>query len=115
MTTVYGVTMYGAKLQIQRQLGYKEFPNEHILVGSRYLAEKTFKCLNNLFTSARQIQVCWGFFYFQKYFMNNWAFLPYHLPLKEGVYLDWPLSIRLSENFVTKVEKWGICVLWTNF
>ncbi|XP_045163296.2 DNA-directed RNA polymerase, mitochondrial-like isoform X2 [Mercenaria mercenaria] len=56
MTTVYGVTMYGAKLQIQRQLGYKEFPDEYILVASRYLAEKTFKCLNNLFTSARQIQ-----------------------------------------------------------
>jgi DNA-directed RNA polymerase len=57
MTTVYGVTMYGAKLQIQRQLGYKEFPREHILVGSAYLAEKTFQCLSNLFTSARQIQV----------------------------------------------------------
>lgn len=56
MTTVYGVTMYGAKLQIKRQLGYKEFPDEHIISASRYLAEKTFQCLNNLFTSARQIQ-----------------------------------------------------------
>lgn len=57
MTTVYGVTMYGAKLQIQRQLEYKNFPEKHMINACVYLTQKTFQCLNNLFTSARQIQV----------------------------------------------------------
>lgn len=56
MTTVYGVTMYGAKLQIQRQLEYKNFPEKHMINACVYLTQKTFHCLNNLFTSARQIQ-----------------------------------------------------------
>ncbi|KAL4221498.1 hypothetical protein ACF0H5_019755 [Mactra antiquata] len=56
MTTVYGVTEYGAKLQIQRQLKDREFPEEYILDARNYLTKKTFQCLNSLFVSARQIQ-----------------------------------------------------------
>lgn len=41
MTTVYGVTRYGAKLQIARQLkDIDEFPKEHVWIASSYLTGK---------------------------------------------------------------------------
>ncbi|XP_046457253.1 DNA-directed RNA polymerase, mitochondrial-like [Daphnia pulex] len=57
MTTVYGVTRYGARLQIAKQL--KELPSltpEQVQVGSVYLADKTFQSLQDMFTSAKDIQ-----------------------------------------------------------
>ncbi|KAK2586475.1 hypothetical protein KPH14_010745 [Odynerus spinipes] len=57
MTTVYGVTKYGAKLQILRQLKDMEnFPQESVWEASTYLAFKTFETLRTMFTSARTIQ-----------------------------------------------------------
>ncbi|XP_032688017.1 DNA-directed RNA polymerase, mitochondrial isoform X2 [Odontomachus brunneus] len=57
MTTVYGVTKFGARLQITRQLSdIKEFPQEHIWSGSLYLVQQTFKSLQTMFTSAKEIQ-----------------------------------------------------------
>ncbi|XP_052284734.1 DNA-directed RNA polymerase, mitochondrial-like isoform X3 [Dreissena polymorpha] len=56
MTTVYGVTSYGARKQIFRQLDYKDFPDEHINVASQYLMKTTFDCMRKLFTSAKEIQ-----------------------------------------------------------
>lgn len=57
MTTVYGVTQYGARLQIERQLKYiEEFPEEHVLQASSYLTKKTFESLRAMFTSAKEIQ-----------------------------------------------------------
>ncbi|XP_013393549.1 DNA-directed RNA polymerase, mitochondrial [Lingula anatina] len=57
MTTVYGVTPYGAKLQILRQLTELEgFPHKHDKEAAKYLAEKTFKAIRNMFKSARRIQ-----------------------------------------------------------
>ena len=47
MTTVYGVTKYGAKLQIARQLKDNEaFPFAHVEEASKYLAKMTFESLN---------------------------------------------------------------------
>ncbi|KAL3862095.1 hypothetical protein ACJMK2_008089 [Sinanodonta woodiana] len=57
MTTVYGVTRYGALLQILRQL--KEvgnFPKEHLFQASGYLTKKSFYCLSQMFNGAREIQ-----------------------------------------------------------
>jgi len=49
MTTVYGVTKYGAKLQIARQLKDKdEFPLEHVEEAAKYLTNKTFESLNGM-------------------------------------------------------------------
>lgn len=57
MTTVYNVTMYGAKLQILRQLEMLEkFPKAHLKKASQYLANSTFQNLNEVFESARKIQ-----------------------------------------------------------
>ena len=57
MTTVYGVTAYGAKLQIARQLeDLDDFPQEMREVASKYLAKKTFESLNEMFTASQEIQ-----------------------------------------------------------
>ena len=58
MTTNYGVTMYGARQQISRQLrDIDEFPRESVSEASVYLAEKTFFSLRELFRETRKIQV----------------------------------------------------------
>ncbi|XP_074661835.1 DNA-directed RNA polymerase, mitochondrial-like [Tubulanus polymorphus] len=57
MTTVYGVTRYGAKYQILRQLkDIPEFPKEHVWQASQYLTEKTFYCLQSMFSATKEIQ-----------------------------------------------------------
>lgn len=57
MTTVYGVTRYGARLQIARQLkDIDEFPKEWVWPASTYLTTKTFESLREMFTSTKEIQ-----------------------------------------------------------
>ncbi|CAF1236136.1 unnamed protein product [Rotaria sp. Silwood1] len=57
MTTNYGVTLFGARQQIGRQLrDIDEFPKEHISEASSYLAQKTFISLRELFRETRKIQ-----------------------------------------------------------
>lgn len=57
MTTVYGVTRYGARLQIAKQLkDIDEFPKEWVWRASSYLTSKTFESLREMFTSTREIQ-----------------------------------------------------------
>lgn len=57
MTTVYGVTPYGARLQIAKQLkAYDDFPQEHLWQASGYLTSKTFESLREMFSSAKEIQ-----------------------------------------------------------
>ena len=58
MTTVYGVTIFGARKQIGGQLeDIPEFPAEHCREGSKYLTEKTFSSLQEMFTATKKIQV----------------------------------------------------------
>lgn len=58
MTTVYGVTKYGAQLQIAKQLkDMPSFPQDLVTPGSKYLADKTFESLNDMFTSSQAIQL----------------------------------------------------------
>jgi DNA-directed RNA polymerase, mitochondrial len=58
MTTNYGVTMYGARQQIGRQLrDIDDFPAQYVPAASTYLAQKTFYCLQELFRETRKIQV----------------------------------------------------------
>uniref|UniRef100_A0A7G3AR83 DNA-directed RNA polymerase n=1 Tax=Lutzomyia longipalpis TaxID=7200 RepID=A0A7G3AR83_LUTLO len=57
MTTVYGVTRYGARLQIARQLkDIEDFPKDYVWQASSYLTVKTFESLREMFKSAREIQ-----------------------------------------------------------
>ena len=57
MTTVYGVTRYGARLQIAKQLkDLEDFPLEEVDKASAYLAGKTFESLNEMFRASQEIQ-----------------------------------------------------------
>jgi len=57
MTTVYGVTGYGATKQIARQLKDLEtVPLDVVGPGSKYLSKKTFESLNELFEASQEIQ-----------------------------------------------------------
>ncbi|XP_012275000.1 DNA-directed RNA polymerase, mitochondrial [Orussus abietinus] len=57
MTTVYGVTKFGARIQIAKQLtDIENFPRELVWTSSAYLVIKTFECLRSMFNSAREIQ-----------------------------------------------------------
>lgn len=56
MTTVYGVTAFGAILQIKKQLKNSEFPSNQLMAASTYLTKKTFFVLSEMFESAREIQ-----------------------------------------------------------
>ncbi|KAJ4450804.1 hypothetical protein ANN_02234 [Periplaneta americana] len=57
MTTVYGVTRFGARLQIARQLkDIENFPKDFVWQASTYLVGKTFESLQEMFTSTKEIQ-----------------------------------------------------------
>lgn len=57
MTTVYGVTRYGARLQIAKQLkALDDFPKDMVWQASNYLTTKTFDALQEMFTSTKEIQ-----------------------------------------------------------
>nr|CAD7424017.1 unnamed protein product [Timema monikensis] len=57
MTTVYGVTRFGARLQIAKQLkDIEDFPKEFVWPASTYLVLKTFESLQEMFTSTKEIQ-----------------------------------------------------------
>ncbi|KAM7309765.1 DNA-directed RNA polymerase, mitochondrial isoform X2 [Ixodes scapularis] len=57
MTVVYGVTRFGAHLQIMKQLkDLEDFPQEHCWAASHYLVQRTFLSLQEMFTATREIQ-----------------------------------------------------------
>lgn len=57
MTTVYGVTKFGARLQIAKQLkDVEDFPQDMVWAASTYLAGSTFDSLRAMFVSSRKIQ-----------------------------------------------------------
>jgi len=59
MTTVYGVTKFGARTQISGQLRHvPNFSPELIFPSMSYLADKTFQSLHQMFGSMKEIQVC---------------------------------------------------------
>ncbi|CAH0725565.1 unnamed protein product, partial [Brenthis ino] len=57
MTTVYGVTRFGARLQIAKQLkDIDDFPKEQVWACSQYLTARTFDSLREMFASTKLIQ-----------------------------------------------------------
>lgn len=57
MTYVYGVTYYGAKYQIIKQLkAIPNFPPEHLWRGAIYLAKRTFASIETMFSATQKIQ-----------------------------------------------------------
>lgn len=65
MTFVYGVTTYGAKLQILKQLkDIPELPEKYHHEGATYLMKKTFLSIREMFTATKQIQVIFLFCFY---------------------------------------------------
>lgn len=57
MTYVYGVTRFGAKLQILRRLqDMEDFPTEYENLAASYLTNKVFEAISQMFTATRDIQ-----------------------------------------------------------
>ncbi|KAJ1359419.1 hypothetical protein KIN20_018144 [Parelaphostrongylus tenuis] len=56
MTTVYGVTLYGAALQIKRQLKALDIDNEETSKFARYLTDLTFASLHDAFTCSMKLK-----------------------------------------------------------
>uniref|UniRef100_A0AC34GUS2 DNA-directed RNA polymerase n=1 Tax=Panagrolaimus sp. ES5 TaxID=591445 RepID=A0AC34GUS2_9BILA len=56
MTTVYGVTEYGARSQIKKQLKALGKDEEHIVEFAAYLTERTFSSLHEAFEVSMQIK-----------------------------------------------------------
>ncbi|KAM3724532.1 DNA-directed RNA polymerase [Dirofilaria immitis] len=56
MTTVYGVTMNGARRQIERQLKAIGMDSDERMKYATYLADKTFRSLNDAFTSSMKMK-----------------------------------------------------------
>ncbi|CAJ0608497.1 unnamed protein product [Cylicocyclus nassatus] len=56
MTTVYGVTLYGAALQIKRQLKALDIDNELTARFAQYLTHKTFASLHDAFTCSMKLK-----------------------------------------------------------
>jgi DNA-directed RNA polymerase len=48
----YGVTMFGARLQIKKQLKALGLPGENLVKFSTYIAQKTLGSLNESFESS---------------------------------------------------------------
>ena len=58
MTVVYGVTFVGGRLQVEKQLKDIGLESEILFKASVYIVQGVFKSLTEIFTTARQIQVC---------------------------------------------------------
>jgi DNA-directed RNA polymerase len=56
MTTVYGVTRYGARQQIARQLTAKGYNERDVWMAAQYLTTKTFESIGQMFNKSRLIQ-----------------------------------------------------------
>lgn len=56
MTTVYGVTAYGAQLQIRGQLKALDFPSDLIPPAALFITKLIFQSLGEMFTSSRNTQ-----------------------------------------------------------
>ncbi|KYO42610.1 DNA-directed RNA polymerase, mitochondrial [Alligator mississippiensis] len=57
MTVVYGVTRYGSRLQMEKQLkDNSDFPEEYLWAASHYLVQKAFRILQQMFSRTREIQ-----------------------------------------------------------
>lgn len=90
MTTVYGVTNYGARLQIKKQLKNINFPQPLLKEASLYLTRRTFDSLSEMFTSAREIQ--------------DWLTTSARQISKSGHHVEWvsPLGLPVIQPYLRK-------------
>lgn len=92
MTTVYGVTMFGARLQIEKQLkAINTLSNIDVKRAASYLSSKTFSSLGEMFTSAREIQ---------NWFTDCARFISKH----HHMHVEWvtPLGLPVVQPYLKK-------------
>ncbi|XP_034278454.1 DNA-directed RNA polymerase, mitochondrial [Pantherophis guttatus] len=91
MTVVYGVTQYGGRLQIEKQLKEIEnFPKEDVWQASKYLVRLVFQSLSEMFSGSREIQ--------------NWLTESAWLISKTGQTVEWvtPLGLPIIQPYHNK-------------
>ncbi|OON23578.1 DNA-directed RNA polymerase [Opisthorchis viverrini] len=92
MTTVYGVTLYGASEQIRRQLrDLEDFPGrEWIGPAGTYLARLTLASIGAIFTSSTEIQAWFGQ-------------IAHHISRHLGSRVSWetPLGLPVTQPYMT--------------
>ncbi|TGZ50622.1 hypothetical protein CRM22_010775 [Opisthorchis felineus] len=92
MTTVYGVTLYGASEQIRRQLrDLEDFPGrEWIGPAGTYLARLTLASIGAIFTSSTEIQAWFGQ-------------IAHHISRHLGNRVSWetPLGLPVTQPYMT--------------
>ncbi|XP_058019530.1 DNA-directed RNA polymerase, mitochondrial isoform X2 [Ahaetulla prasina] len=91
MTVVYGVTQYGGRLQIEKQLKeIEDFPKEDVWQASKYLVRLVFECLSEMFSGSREIQ--------------NWLTESAWLISKSGQTVEWvtPLGLPIIQPYHNK-------------
>lgn len=93
MTTVYGVTKYGARQQIARQLLAKGYTENEIWQASNYLTAKTFDSIGQMFQKSRNIQD----------WFNSCAFI---IASKGGKIVRWetPLGFTVSQPYMERFQ-----------
>ncbi len=95
MTTVYGVTRYGARLQIAKQLKDQPgFPLKYVEEASSYLADKTFESLNEMFASSQAIQA----------WFTECAVIISGAPLYQHVQWITPLGLKVCQAYSKNVS-----------
>ncbi|XP_026554252.1 DNA-directed RNA polymerase, mitochondrial [Pseudonaja textilis] len=91
MTVVYGVTQYGGRLQIEKQLKeIEDFPKENVWQASKYLVQRVFQSLSQMFSGSREIQ--------------NWLTESAWLISKTGQTVEWvtPLGLPIIQPYHNK-------------
>jgi len=91
MTTVYGVTHYGARLQIARQLQARGFPDKELWQAALYLSSKTLESIGQMFNKSRQIQD----------WLNDCAFI-ISSKCKQPVSWETPLGFPVTQPYFLK-------------
>lgn len=88
MTVVYGVTHYGAREQIARQLRAKRFSDVDVSKASSYLTRKTFESIGSLFMKSMSIQA----------WLNRCAFI---IASRYGRPVEWvtPLGLPIVQPY----------------
>ncbi|XP_071944644.1 DNA-directed RNA polymerase, mitochondrial-like [Antedon mediterranea] len=93
MTIVYGVTAYGGRLQILKQLKeVKELTFDQQWAASAYITGKVFQSLRKMFTKTRQIQ--------------DWLTESAWMIAKAGELVQWetPLGLPIVQPYLKKVS-----------
>ncbi|KAI6215099.1 DNA-directed RNA polymerase [Aphelenchoides besseyi] len=100
MTTVYGVTNYGAKLQIKKQLKARNISNEKLMAFSDYLASKTLGSLSEAFESSM--------------ILKDWFRQCARTTVKLMQPVEWitPLGLPVMQPYLKQGKKFGhLCLL----